>query len=90
MSAAATEALGWVFDGALTLGLAWFGAQAALARSAGAAVTNFIALGAFAALAWARLRAPDVALAEAAIGAGMTGALFLRHVALTGDDEDRS
>ena len=28
-------------------------------------------------LAWARLAAPDIALAEAAIGAGLTGALLL-------------
>jgi uncharacterized MnhB-related membrane protein len=81
-------ALGWAFDGVLALGLVWFAAQASFARSSGAAVANFIALGAFAALAWARLRAPDVALAEAAIGAGMTGALFLRHLALTGEGDD--
>ncbi len=29
------------------------------------------------ALAWVRMRAPDVALAEAALGAGLTGPLFL-------------
>jgi len=29
------------------------------------------------ALSWARLQAPDIALAEAAIGAGLTGALLL-------------
>ena len=28
-------------------------------------------------LAWARLAAPDIGLAEAAIGAGLTGALLL-------------
>ena len=28
-------------------------------------------------LAWVRLKAVDIALAEAAIGAGLTGALFL-------------
>lgn len=81
-------ALGWLFDGALALGLVWFGAQAVFARGAVAGVANLIALGAFAALAWARLRAPDVALAEAAIGAGMTGALLLRHLALSGETED--
>jgi uncharacterized MnhB-related membrane protein len=32
------------------------------------------------ALAWARLGAPDIALAEAAIGAGLTGALLLDAV----------
>ena len=80
--------LGWMFDGALALGLVWFGALAVFARDAPGAVANFIALGAFTALAWARLRAPDVALAEAAIGAGVTGALLLRHLALSGDAGD--
>ncbi|QIK37348.1 DUF4040 domain-containing protein [Caldichromatium japonicum] len=37
----------------------------------------FIAFGLLLALVWARLRAPDLALAEAAIGAGLSGALML-------------
>ncbi len=37
----------------------------------------FIAFGLFMAVGWVRLDAPDVALAEAAIGAGVTGALML-------------
>lgn len=41
------------------------------------AVVLFISFGLLMALAWVRLRAPDVALAEAALGAGMTGPLFL-------------
>lgn len=41
------------------------------------AVVLFIAFGLAMALAWVRLDAPDVALAEAAIGAGLTGALLL-------------
>ena len=41
------------------------------------AVVLFISFGLLVALAWVRLRAPDVALAEAALGAGMTGPLFL-------------
>ena len=40
-------------------------------------VILFIAFGLLLALVWARLRAPDVALAEAAIGAGLSGALML-------------
>jgi multisubunit Na+/H+ antiporter MnhB subunit len=43
-------------------------------------VVMFIVLGAFLAFAWARLGAPDVALAEVALGAGLTGALLLRAV----------
>ena len=41
------------------------------------AVVLFISFGLLMALAWVRLRAPDLALAEAAIGAGLTGPLFL-------------
>jgi multisubunit Na+/H+ antiporter MnhB subunit len=43
----------------------------------------FIAFGLFMALAWVRLGAPDIALAEAAIGAGITGVLLMdaiRHM----------
>lgn len=41
------------------------------------AVVLFISFGLLMSLAWVRLRAPDVALAEAALGAGLTGPLFL-------------
>jgi energy-converting hydrogenase B subunit D len=41
------------------------------------AVVLFIALGLLMALAWVRLNAPDIALAEAAIGAGLIGVLLL-------------
>lgn len=41
------------------------------------AVMLFIGFGLLLALIWVRLRAPDIALAEAAIGAGLTGALLL-------------
>lgn len=47
------------------------------------AVVVFIAFGLLMALAWVRLQAPDIALAEAAIGAGLTGVLLLdaaRHL----------
>lgn len=56
------------------LGLGW---GALSARSPRQAVVLFIAFGLVMALAWARLNAPDVALAEAAIGAGLSGALLL-------------
>lgn len=41
------------------------------------AVILFIVFGLLLTLVWARLLAPDVALAEAAIGAGLSGALLL-------------
>ena len=40
-------------------------------------VALFITFGLLMAVVWARLRAPDLALAEAAIGAGLSGALLL-------------
>lgn len=60
---------------ALTIvGLAW---MALLSREPRRGVILFIAFGFLLALVWARLRAPDLALAEAAIGAGLGGALML-------------
>lgn len=59
-------------------------------------VVLFIAFGLLLSLAWVRLQAPDVALAEAAIGAGVTGALLLvalgrlRRMESTGDGRDES
>ena len=44
-------------------------------------VVTFILLGGLLAVWWAALRAPDVALAEAAIGTGVTGALLVDAVA---------
>ena len=45
------------------------------------AIVLFICFGLLLALAWVRLDAPDVALAEAAIGTGLTGALLLAALA---------
>src|SRR5512134_1474088 len=59
---------------ALLLGLAvWTIA----ARDAFAAVVGFIAYGLLLTLAWVRLAGIDVALTEAAIGGGLTGALLI-------------
>ncbi|WP_019341745.1 hydrogenase subunit MbhD domain-containing protein [Stutzerimonas stutzeri] len=66
----------WLFDGVLgllVLGLA-FGALHG--RNLYASVLLFIAFGLALALVWARLGAADLALAEAAIGAGLTGVLL--------------
>jgi uncharacterized MnhB-related membrane protein len=41
------------------------------------AIVLFMVVGLLMALVWVRLQAPDLALAEAAIGAGLTGALLL-------------
>lgn len=52
-------------------------ALALAARDMFRAVIMFIVFGLLMALAWVRLHAPDIALAEAAIGAGLTGVLLL-------------
>lgn len=57
-----------------------------------AAIVLFIVFGLLSALAWVRLSAPDVALAEAAIGTGVTGALLLKtlhHLRLVSGTLDR-
>jgi len=41
------------------------------------AVVLFITFGLLLSLAWARLNSPDIALAEAAVGAGLAGVLLL-------------
>jgi multisubunit Na+/H+ antiporter MnhB subunit len=69
---------GLLFDlalGVMLLGTAW---GALFSSDYLRSVVLFIVCGLLMSLAWARLEAPDVALAEAAIGAGLTGALFLR------------
>jgi multisubunit Na+/H+ antiporter MnhB subunit len=48
-----------------------------LARDTFTSAVGFVALGLLLALVWVRLAAPDVALAEAAIGSGLIGGLLL-------------
>lgn len=78
-----------VVDGMLALlmmGLAWAALNVTRPTQA---VVLFAILGLVASLVWARLGAPDVALAEAAIGAGLTGALLFAHLRATaGMDDD--
>ncbi len=67
----------WVLDISLAMTLlvvVWF---TLAATDLFKAVVLFIAFGLLLALAWLRLQAPDIALAEAALGAGITGALLL-------------
>jgi uncharacterized MnhB-related membrane protein len=54
------------------------------------AVVLFISFGLMMSLAWVRLKAVDIALAEAAIGAGITGALFLTALGRLRRNESRS
>lgn len=71
------SALLTAFDMILVLSLIGLAAAALLSREPRRGVILFIAFGLLLALVWARLRAPDLALAEAAIGAGLGGALML-------------
>ena len=65
------------FDILLIATLLWIAWRLLTSEDIFTAVVLFISFGLLMALAWVRLRAPDVALAEAAIGAGLTGPLFL-------------
>jgi uncharacterized MnhB-related membrane protein len=65
------------FDMLLCLTLVWLAWQVLASKDLFKAVVLFISFGLLMALGWVRLQAPDVALAEAAIGSGLTGALFL-------------
>lgn len=67
----------------LTLSVAVLHSQS-LRRS----VVLFIVFGLVVAISWARLKAPDVALAEAAIGSGVAGALLLAALRERSADED--
>jgi energy-converting hydrogenase B subunit D len=69
-----------LFDGILALTLVWLCWRVLSAPDLFKAVVLFIVFGLLMALAWIRLQAPDIALAEAAIGAGLTGALMLDAV----------
>ncbi len=63
---------------ALTLvGLAW---TALTAKDLFKAIVLFISFGMLMAVAWLQLQAVDIALAEAAIGAGLTGAIFIMAI----------
>ncbi len=66
-----------VFDALLGLAIVALAVAVLAVRDRFAMIVLFIVFGLMSALAWVRLAAPDVALAEAAIGTGLTGALLL-------------
>ena len=68
---------GLLLDALLVLILLWLAWAALSGRDLFRGIVLFIAFGLVLAMCWVRLGAPDVALAEAAIGAGITGALLL-------------
>jgi multisubunit Na+/H+ antiporter MnhB subunit len=79
-----------VFDALLLISivcLAWASLASSDIRRG---VILFMAFGLLLAVAWSRLQAPDVALAEAAIGAGLSGALLLSAVRREPDGVSRT
>lgn len=69
--------MGLLFDAVLVAVVLWLAWASLASRDLFRGIVLFIAFGLVLAMAWVRLGAPDVALAEAAIGAGLTGALLL-------------
>lgn len=69
--------VGPAFDLLLCLGLLWLAWGVVATRALFRSVVLFMVFGLLMAVTWARLGAPDVALAEAVIGAGIAGALLL-------------
>ncbi len=61
----------------LAVGMVVLALQVVSERAVLRSIILFVVFGLVMALAWTRLQAPDLALAEAAIGAGVTGALMM-------------
>ena len=80
----------WTVDIVLCGSLIWLACQALATTHLFKAIVLFIVFGLVMALTWARLDAPDIALAEAAIGAGLTGALFLSTLAGITEPKNRT
>ncbi len=72
--------------GAALIGIAW---NTLIARDLFRGVVLFIMFGLIMAVTWSQLHAPDVALTEAALGAGLMGSLLLRALrGMTAPDPD--
>jgi multisubunit Na+/H+ antiporter MnhB subunit len=68
-------------DGALALLVVALALWTVVARDTFTAVVGFVAYGLLLALVWMQLHGADVALTEAALGSGLTGALLIRAAA---------
>lgn len=79
-----------LLDGLLAVGVFWLAWQTLFAASLFRGVVSFMVFGLLISLVWIRLQAPDIALAEAAIGAGVTGALFLSALGRLEDTDSPS
>jgi uncharacterized MnhB-related membrane protein len=67
----------WILDGLIIVTLLALAVKVLYTKDLFKSIFLFIVFGLLMALAWVRLKAPDIALAEAAIGAGLTGVLLL-------------
>jgi energy-converting hydrogenase B subunit D len=76
--------LNWAFNLILITLLITTALGATIARDLLAAVIIFSSYSMIMALLWQRLQAPDLALAEAAVGAGITTVLFIITIFKTG------
>lgn len=77
------------FDLLLGAGVLGVAVAAVAVRRRETAVVLFLVFGVLLATLWARLAAPDIALAEAALGAGITGALLVDALAARRGRPDR-
>ena len=81
-----------LFDLLLASLILWLAWRTLTSASLFRAIVMFVAFGLSMGLAWVRMDAPDVALAEIAVGAGLTGALVLAAAGAagrSGDDDER-
>jgi multisubunit Na+/H+ antiporter MnhB subunit len=79
-----------VFDAALALLVLGVAVWTVTAGPTFAAVIGFVAYGLLLALVWVRIAAVDVALTEAAVGSGVTGALLISAAARLRPTEQRA
>jgi len=68
---------GALFDIAIVATIIWLAIRSLSSPDMFRSVVIFIVFGFLTALAWVRLAAPDIALADSIIAAGITGALLL-------------
>lgn len=78
-----------IFDGVLVVLLIWLAWRSVTDHDLLRSVVQFIIMGLLMAVVWLRLGAPDVALAEAAVGSGLTGALILSAWARTRESKEK-
>lgn len=84
-----TSVLGF-FDFFLVLTVLWLAWNLLRSEDLFRAVVLFIIFGLLMVIAWVRLKAPDIALAEAAIGTGLTGVLLLDALGYMERETDRA